>query len=157
MMNENKLRLSPQDFIPLMKERFDAGLSMTLTVTGNSMLPFLSDKRDSVILTQVRNEPKKGDIYLFQRADGRCVLHRVRRVSGDGIYFIGDAQTQIEGPIKRECLLAECHEAVRKGKTVTEKSFLWQFFRIIWIRIIRTRPLIGRIIGKFKRHKQKIQ
>lgn len=157
MMNENKLRLSPQNFIPLMQERFDAGLPLTLTVTGNSMLPFLSDKRDSVILTKVQHEPRKGDIYLFRRADGRCVLHRVHRVAEDGVYFIGDAQTRIEGPIKRECLLAECHEAVRKGKTITEKSFVWRFFRNIWIRIIRSRPLIGRIIGKFKHRKQKIQ
>lgn len=156
-MHENKVRLSPQDFLPLMDERFSQNLPLMLTVTGNSMLPFLSDKRDSVILTNVQHEPKKGDIYLFQRSDGHCVLHRVHHVTDVGIYFIGDAQTRIEGPIRKECLLAECHEAVRKGKTVTEKSFLWQFFRIIWIRIIRTRPLIGRIIGKFKHHKQKIQ
>ena len=156
-MDENKVRLSPLDFIPLMQERFDAGLPLKLTVTGNSMLPFLADKRDSVILTKVHNEPKKGDIYLFQRADGRCVLHRVRCVAEDGIFFIGDAQSQIEGPISPDCLLAECHEAIRKGKTITTKSLVWRFFSVVWIRIIRGRPLIGRIIGKFKHHKQKIQ
>lgn len=149
-MDERKIKLFSEDFIPLMNERFQNNAALNLTVTGNSMLPFLADRRDTVILTRIKHRPKKGDIFLYVRAGGNCVLHRVKRVATEGVYFIGDAQTQLEGPVPFSALLAECHAVIRKGKTVTEKSPLWFFFQHIWILLIRLRMPILKGIGIFK-------
>ena len=100
------------------------------------MSPFLCGNRDSVVLEKFSGNIKKGDILFYKRKDEKCVLHRVVKVGEDKVWFIGDAQNYIEGPLSSDCILAECHSAVRKNKTITEKSFIWNFFRYVWINLI---------------------
>ena len=50
IMNKN-FTLSASDFTEILNERFASCADVQLVVTGNSMLPFLADKRDKVTLT----------------------------------------------------------------------------------------------------------
>ena len=145
--------LRPYEFLPILEEHFNNGLAVNLTVTGNSMVPFLCNKRDSVCLTQIQNEPKAGDIYLYKRVSGQLVLHRVKKVTSEGIWFIGDSQRNVEGPVPKSALAAECHTVIRKGKILSEKSALWRFFKYVWLNIIPFRHFICKIIAVFKKVK----
>lgn len=141
------------DFIIIMNEKFNKNEVVNLTVTGNSMVPFLVHKRDSVILTPPDNDIKKGDILFYRRANGKCVLHRVQKITKDGLYFIGDSQNITEGPLDKCCVLARCDTAIRKGRIITKNSIIWKFFRSIWLNIIPLRlPLIN-IYSKIKKAK----
>ena len=108
-------------------------------------------KRDTVILTPVTDEIKKGDIIFYRRKNGKCVLHRVKKVINEGIYFIGDSQTAIEGPLDKSCVLAVCKSAIRKDRLINENSFIWQFFRVIWLNIIPLRLPVIKFIAKIKK------
>ncbi len=105
------------------------GVSFPLVVSGSSMEPFLHPGRDSVMLSAVgERRVRRGDILLFGRGDGSFVLHRVHRVSSRGVWFIGDAQSFIEGPIPRERLFAFVSCVMRRGRAVTRHSPTWAFY-----------------------------
>lgn len=141
---------SADDFIKILNNKFNNDESVKLKITGNSMVPLFVHKRDTVILTPVTDDIKKGDIIFYRRKNGKCVLHRVKKVTTEGLYFVGDSQTRIEGPLDKSCILAKCNSAIRKGRLITEKNLIWHFFRIIWLNIIPVRLPIIRFISKIK-------
>ena len=57
-------------------------------------------------------------------------------------YFAGDAQYEIEGPIRRDQIEAVEDKVMRKGKWITGFSPEALFFRYIWIRIIFARKYV---------------
>ena len=63
--------------------------SVTITVRGYSMRPFLDDRRDKVILTPPRT-PRIGDVVLARIADKRYALHRVIKKEGERYIMRGD-------------------------------------------------------------------
>ena len=56
--------------------------SVTFTVRGYSMRPFLEDCRDKVILTPPR-KPHTGDVVLARIDEKRYAMHRVIKVEKD--------------------------------------------------------------------------
>jgi len=152
-MKENNIVFSPDDFklkvIPLIEE----GLTVPLTVSGGSMAPYIAGGRDTVMISSSPEKLKKGDIAFFERMNGQIVMHRVCRVRDDGYYFVGDAQTQIEGPIVREQIFGVVNKLIRKGKVEERGNFWWFFFRCVWIRMIPLRPFFMRLYTKIKRKK----
>ena len=152
-MNEKNVVLSTDDFklkvIPLIEE----GLTVPLTVTGGSMNPYIVPGRDTVMISKPDFPLKKGDIAFFERLDGHIVMHRICKVKDGRYYFVGDAQTDIEGPIVKEQIFGKINKIIRKGRTEEKVCFTWFFFRHIWIRMIPLRPFCMKVYGKLKRKK----
>lgn len=67
----------------------DEGVSVTLPVNGNSMLPFIIGGRESVIL-QKPIAPKAGHVVLAWVNGDRYVVHRIIRIDGDNVTLMGD-------------------------------------------------------------------
>ncbi len=147
----NNKQYNAEEFLKILTEKFNNNEPINLTVTGGSMVPFLVQKRDTVILTPPENKFRKGDILFYRRENGKCVLHRVRKIDKNGIYFVGDSQTAIEGPLDKSCVLAVCKSAVRKGRLINTNSIIWKFFRVVWLNIIPVRLPLIKFIAKFKK------
>lgn len=67
----------------------DEGVSVTLPVNGNSMLPFIIGGNESVIL-QEPEQLKVGDVVLAWADGYRYVVHRIIRIDGDHVTLMGD-------------------------------------------------------------------
>ena len=67
----------------------DEGVSVTLPVNGNSMLPFIIGGKESVIL-QKPELPKVGDVVLAWVDGYRYVVHRIVRIDGERVTLMGD-------------------------------------------------------------------
>ena len=67
----------------------DEGVSVTLPVNGQSMLPFIIGGKESVIL-QKPVEPKVGDVVLAWVEGCRFVVHRIISISGNNVTLMGD-------------------------------------------------------------------
>ena len=84
------------DMFPVVKEILNKSISVSITVTGMSMYPFLRENIDSVELSDASfMSICRGDIVLILRKNGDYVLHRVLRKEKNNFYIIGDAQQWI--------------------------------------------------------------
>lgn len=149
-------------FTPVMAECFAAGQEVVWTITGNSMSPFLLDKRDQVVL--VACDPatlQPGDVPLFRRANGQYVLHRiVERDDGktrtrwgeaetlpsrcDHLCYtmLGDAQWQEEPNITPDQIVACAVAFIRRGKRWECRSDAYRRNRLRWHRWLGLRPVL---------------
>ncbi len=119
-MSGRELRLTAEELSPLVRECLDSGQEVRLTVTGNSMAPFLRHERDVAVLIKPQDTMalRVGDVLLYQRKNGRLVLHRlVARQEKPVVYTMcGDAQVQPERGIMPEQVIAVVRAFERKGK-----------------------------------------
>ncbi len=136
---QNTLTVSTEELSPVILQCLDEGQKVRLTVTGNSMCPFLRHERDHVILEKPADSTmlQAGDVVLYRRANGQLVLHRIierddgqeRRIFGERELFpsmhssspltytmCGDAQTEHEPDIRPEQIVAVATAFIRKGK-----------------------------------------
>ena len=65
------------------------GESVTIKTKGNSMLPFISGERDSVVLAKADNI-ELYDIVLAVVNENQYVLHRVIKIMGNKLILMGD-------------------------------------------------------------------
>ena len=54
-----------QEYRKVVRSILEEGKEVPLVVTGNSMMPFLIDRRDQVLIKRIERPLKKGDIAFF--------------------------------------------------------------------------------------------
>ena len=130
-------------YMPVLRELLAQGQSVCLTVTGESMSPFLRHGRDQIRLEGVTAPPKRGDMVLFQRRSGQYIMHRILRHLPDGNYaLIGDGQQQVEKPIAPQQIFAVVTQVCRKGAWIGPEAFWWRFFAGPWLTLLPLRPTL---------------
>lgn len=115
------------------KESLANGAAVPLTVTGSSMMPLLKPQRDFVWLEPCDTEQiRKGDIVLFERDNGKPVLHRVRKVEDDGTLLMnGDALFWSE-TIEKNQIVACVKRFERNQKIFTCDSLTVKLWNMCW-------------------------
>ena len=134
-----------QEYMAVLRELIEEGHQVSLLISGSSMSPFLIHHRDTIYFKKPDRELKVGDMVFYRRGNGKYIMHRIRRIRPEGFYMIGDAQTEIEGPLQREQIFGLITAVERKGKLIQPGDFWWEFFAKVWLRIIPLRRLIQRI------------
>ena len=94
MENEKKyiVKVHMDDLVPIIKEHLAQGQSVTFSPKGISMLPMLRQGKDTVTLSPIVGKLKKYDLPLYQRQDGKYVLHRIVKVKDGFFTMAGDNQ-----------------------------------------------------------------
>lgn len=118
---------------------------LPLTITGNSMSPFLIHGRDTVFLSRLTRPVRRGDVLLYRRDNGDYVLHRVYAVTPESYTMVGDAQTELEHGIRSDQVVAVMTRATRKGKSLHPGTFWWNFFETIWLWLLPLRRPIHKL------------
>lgn len=143
---EEKIKIRVVDtqiYMKTVRELLSEGKDVPLLITGNSMSPFFVHKRDWIQISPVLHPLKKGDMAVFQRKNGQYVMHRIHHLDRKKrYYFVGDGQTEIEGPVEKEQVFGLITQVVRKNKKLGANSFWWIFFEKIWLNIVPVRPFI---------------
>lgn len=115
------------------------GRDVTLSPKGTSMLPFIKEGRDSVILRRLP-DVEEGDIVLA-RLDNRYVLHRVLSANHNRLTLMGDGNLDITETCTKDDVLGTVIGVVRKDKSKKpSKGVLWKYllpFRRILLGIYR--------------------
>lgn len=148
-------KVDTESYMTAMKEIVESGKSTTLLVTGNSMSPFIIHGRDSVVMSPVLKPLKAGDIAFFRRTDGKYIMHRICKALENEFYFVGDAQQEIEGPIKREQIFAVVTAVQRKNVWIKPGDFWWEFFEHVWLNMIPLRMPACRLYRWIVRRKKR--
>ena len=146
------------DYYPLIRETLDQGGTFSLTITGQSMYPFILGNRDRVTLSPITGKLKKNDLPFYRRANGQFVLHRIVKVEKDGTYTCcGDHQWWLEKGLKHDQMIGVATEYVRKGKRLTNKNVFYRIYRTVWTWLLRYRKyffaLYSKAVTLFRRKK----
>lgn len=133
----------------------DGQRHVAVPVAGNSMVPFLHDG-DTVYLDLLDTPPKRGDIVLYTRLNGRYILHRIQKVLPEGGYIIvGDAQQEREYLPSRDMIHARVTSARSRGKLVRPGMLRWWMYQHVWLWLLPVRYRLMIIVPKLKFWKKK--
>lgn len=128
------------------------GRTVQFPTTGWSMYPFIVNGRDQVIVEPSGPDgPKRGDVVLYRRPDSILVLHRIWKRDKNGIYLVGDNQTEIEGPLDPSVIRGVMTALVRKGKVIPTTDFLYRFISGLWLLLRPVRRWIAVPVAAIKR------
>ena len=116
---------------PLLK----AGAFIQIHPQGYSMYPFIDPRRDEVVLAGIEDGSalRRGDVVLYRRENGMLVLHRIYKIGQDGLYLLGDHQTAIEGPVRREQGKGKMTGMVRDGRYMDVGNPGYRMLSVVWL------------------------
>ena len=65
--------------------------------------------------------------------NGMLVLHRIYKIGQDGLYLLGDHQTAIEGPVRREQVKGKMTGMVRDGRYMDVGNPGYRMLSVVWL------------------------
>lgn len=142
---------SVETLMPLIRERLACGQSVRFSPSGISMLPMLRQGMDSVVLSPVTGRLRKYDLPLYQRENGKYVLHRIIE-AGETYTCMGDNQFLREYGVRQEQLVAVVTAFYRGGRIWSVDALPYRIYCRFWHTSRPLRHLWQRGIGCLKRH-----
>lgn len=136
-----------REYVSVLRDLTREGKEVSMIISGSSMSPFLIHARDSICFKAPWRAARRGDMVFYERPTGQFVMHRILREKPEGYYIIGDAQTDVEGPVQPEQIFAIITKVCRKGKWLKPGDFWWEFFEHVWLRLIPVRRIMVRMYG----------
>lgn len=141
-----------QDIEQLLRQ----GNSIQIKPQGYSMYPVLVPGRDEAVIEPLKGKNlKRGDVALYRRREahsaGILVLHRVWKVTSEGIYMVGDNQKEVEGPLAPEQFMGIMAGMYRKGKYISCSNLRYRFLTGVWLWLRPVRMVIAHAVAKVKR------
>ncbi len=141
------------------EERLAADGKLIHTNLGDSMMPFLREGRDLMIIEpRPEGRCKRLDAVLYKRPNGKYVLHRILKVRKNDYVLCGDNRIMREFGVQEDWIFGVLTGIIRDGKTipVTDRRYLLRVHLLcdfFWIRVfvIRFRRLLRKIKRKFKK------
>ncbi|MBQ6718940.1 MAG: S24/S26 family peptidase [Oscillospiraceae bacterium] len=147
----HKKELELDILMPLIRESLAAGKTVRFQPRGVSMLPMLRQGIDSVILSPVPEKLKKYDLPLYQRDDGKYVLHRI--VKAEQTYTcIGDNQFKLETGLRHDQMIAVVTAFTRQDREISVKNPGYWIYCRYWHNSRGLRHFYRRAKGWIRRH-----
>ena len=138
-----------QDIEQLLRQ----GDSVRIFPKGYSMYPMFVPDRDEAVIRPLTDTTRlrRADVVLYRREESILVLHRICKVTADGIYLVGDRQTQIEGPLHPGQMRGILTSFVRKGREISVCHPAYILYSRLWLILRPFRHHVGKIVHFFVR------
>ena len=149
--NRTEYFVEMKNLVPLFQERLEAGQTVRFSPRGTSMLPMLRQGIDSVVLAPLPEKLKKYDLPLYQRDNGKYVLHRIVE-AGQTYTCIGDNQFQTEPGLRHDQMIAVVTAFYRGEREVRCSSLGYQIYCRVWHYSRPVRHFWRRGVGWLRRH-----
>lgn len=135
------------------EQLLEQGHSVRIYPQGYSMYPMLVPGRDEAVIGPLPQGrvPRRGDVVLYRRTGSRgiLVLHRIWKAVPEGVYLVGDNQTDIEGPLRPEQLRGILTSFIYKGREVSVRHPVYVFYSLVWLLVRPFRQKIASVIHFF--------
>lgn len=137
---ENQVKEVQLDtLMPLIREKLNMGGEVELPSSGNSMYPLFRHRQDTFALHQLEWAPRKYDMILYQRDNGKYVLHRIVGIGPEGYILRGDNQFENEYPVRADQVIAVVSRFCRNGKQVSCHNGWYRLYAVVWVNTIGLR------------------
>ena len=122
----NSIPIPNNILIPQVEELIKRDKEVIIRAKGNSMLPYIKDGKDSVVLAQPK-DLAVGDIVLA-RVQERFVMHRIISITGNTCTMMGDGNIRGTEVFCREDVIGKVIWIVKPdGRRVAPgKARLWR-------------------------------
>lgn len=127
-----ELHLQLDELMPTIRERLEQGNTVRFMPRGISMLPMLRQGIDSVVLSAAPDKLKKYDLPLYQRMDGKYILHRIVGTADEYYVCVGDNQFRVEIGVARLQIIAVVSGFYRKNRYYSCENLFYQLYCRIW-------------------------
>ena len=128
-----------------MEQLLQDGNILKLKPQGYSMYPLFIPGRDEALIQQAALESlRKNDVVLYRR-DHIC------RIAPEGIYMVGDNQSEVEGPLRPDQIRGKLVGFIRNGKNFSVKNPLYRFLSFLWLTMLPIRPVCFRLTALLRR------
>lgn len=141
------------ELMPLIQEKLSEGGTVRFSPMGVSMLPMLRQGVDAVILSPLPEKLRLFDIPLYQRDDGKYILHRVIK-TGEVYTCIGDNQYTYEHGVRRNQMIGVVSSFIRDEKEIAVTNPLYQTYCWIWFLFRPVRRWLLRMKIMFNRYRR---
>jgi hypothetical protein len=117
------------------------------TSVGNSMLPFLRERKDTIVI-QKWEQYKKFDVVLYKR---KCnyVLHRIIKVLPETFHIRGD-NCYYDEYVKHNEIIGVMVECYRGEKKVNLDSLAYKIYVYLRVYLYPIRRIFNKIKSKIK-------
>ena len=99
---------------------------------------------------------KTGDIILFQKPEGKYILHRITKIEDDLFETTGDGNCFRDGFFSFSCVKAKVVCLIRKDKKIDCKSWIWKVVFQTWMLLFPIRKYLLKFLKNFSRMKQRL-
>lgn len=144
------------NLMPLFRERLAAGQKVKFSPRGISMLPMLRQGIDTVTLSSLPDKLQKYDLPLYQRSDGKYILHRIVE-AGDTYTCIGDNQFVYEYGVTHDQMIAVVSSFTRGEKEYSVTDPRYRLYCRFWHHSRKLRHFCCRTLGWLRRHMKKLR
>ena len=116
------------------------GRTVSLTVKGNSMNPFLVSLRDQMTLGPWKDEDiRKGCVALVKDIRGNYLIHRIIARDGNTVTLIGDGNVGLYEKAATDEIIGIMYSMTRKGKVWKADDRMWKLYSWFWMLILPVR------------------
>lgn len=126
------------------RELIAEGRTVSLTVKGNSMNPFLVSMRDQMKLGPWKDQDiRKGCVALVKDNRNNYLIHRIIERNGDTVTLLGDGNVGFTETATLDNIIGIMYSVTRKGHEWKSDSAFWRFYSWLWMMItpVRRWPL----------------
>ena len=121
------------------------GKTVSLTVKGNSMNPFMVHLRDQITLGPWKDKDiKPGTVALVKDIRGNYLIHRIIRRDDKTVTLLGDGNLGMTETATFDNIIAIMYSLTRNGHTFKTNGFCWRAYSWIWkiLTPVRYYPLV---------------
>ena len=109
------------------------GKTVSLTVKGNSMNPFMVHLRDQITLGPWKDvDIKPGTVALVRDVRGNYLIHRIIHRDTNTVTLLGDGNIGMTETATFDNIIGIMYSITRKGRTWATKGVGWRTYTCLW-------------------------
>ena len=121
------------------------------TNVGDSMMPYIKQGRDVLVISEVNGRLNKYDVPLYKRDSGQYVLHRILKVRENDYVICGDNRWNKEYGVTDRHIIGILTGVIRDGQEIPVKSRKYRIYVHLWCDLFPVRAFILRVCQFVKR------
>lgn len=133
------------------EEEIEKSGKIIYTNVGDSMMPFIKQGRDVLVISRAEGRLKRYDVPLYKRDSGQYVLHRILKVRENDYVICGDNRWSKEYGITDRHIIGVLTGVIRNGKEIPVTDLKYRIYVHLWCDFFPVRAFIIRIRQFLKR------
>ena len=121
------------------------------TNVGDSMMPYIKQGRDVLVISEVNGRLNKYDVPLYKRDSGQYVLHRILKEKKNDYVICGDNRWNKEYGITDRHIIGILTGVIRDGQEIPVTSRKYRIYVHLWCDLFPVRAFILRVCQFVKR------